>query len=574
MCIRDRSQRNQLADTIESAAKNLDPDLFPNLDESKSEVLSQIRSVEQFFERKTDAANTEAWMDYLALDDLEEALSSDASARSIKSEAEDVRYRLVGTAPGLELTVLRKLRTAITKLIEGARYGNPDKAIKSLAKQLESLAKRVRELDENPSSDDAALISTFIGLLDASGQARDVIDSLRNAFSRPNLAILVGESIVTSAVHRNVNDSRPVNDCILGTRIVGTATLNGVVTANLLPSIGAARLNVTMAGHIVSNNVGYNGPIKLRTVGYGDVSVSRAMSVNGSGVVMEPAYAHASLRTEITSIEHRLRIVRKIAKKRATKEKPKADRIAVERMRDQVGKQFVEQTNEASSMPTPDFLAKFRPVLKRLELDEPIRLWGSTDRNVFIDTTFRRSDQLATVVSRPPINESYDAAVQIHESVIDNALTPILGGRTLNESQLNGLMKQAEQSEDGKKADDAKKSDEEEDGKEEEEPFEIKFAQLRPIVFEARDQTVRIGIRGARFAQGKRELNKAMEITAVYEPAKEMDGSVVLVRQGDVEVSFGRKKLRVSEAAMKRTIQKIFADVFPDTLLHLSLIHI
>ena len=122
------SQRNQLADTIESAAKNLDPDLFPNLDESKSEVLSQIRSVEQFFERKTDAANTEAWMDYLALDDLEEALSSDASARSIKSEAEDVRYRLVGTAPGLELTVLRKLRTAITKSVSYTHLTLPTKA--------------------------------------------------------------------------------------------------------------------------------------------------------------------------------------------------------------------------------------------------------------------------------------------------------------------------------------------------------------------------------------------------------------------------------------------------------------
>ncbi len=564
-------QRSQLADKIASAANDLDPNLFPKLNPSKKEVLRRIDLAKQFITSRTDANNAKAWMKYLDLDELVESIESeDASSRSIKKQAEDVRYRLVGTAPGLELTVLRNLRDSIAKLIEAARYANHDKAIKSLGKQLESLAERVRELDENPSSDDAALISTFLGLLDSSGQANDVITSLRHTFSRPNVTILVGDSLVKNVVYRNVNQSRAVNDCILGTRIIGTATMNGNVTANLLPSFGAAKLNVMLAGHIVSNNVGYNGPVKLRTVGYGDVSVSRAISINESGVTMEPAYAHATLKTEIKAIEHRLRIVRKIAKKKAAQQKPKADRIAVEKMRSQVGNQFVEQTNEASSMSMPDVFAKFRPVLKRLSLDEPIRLWGSTDKNVFIDTTFRRHDQLATVVSRPPISEPYDVAVQVHESAINNAFTPILGGRTLTESQLNVLM-QTEQAEGTDKTSSRRKEDSDQDDNEDddkEEPFEIRFAQLRPIVFEARDQTVRIGIRGSRFAQGNRELNKAMEITAVYEPAKTQDGVVTLIRKGDVEVSFGRKKLRVSEAGIKRTIQNKFAEVFPKTLLH------
>lgn len=59
-----------------------------------------------------------------------------------------------------------------------------------------------------------------------------------------------------------------------------------------------------------------------------------------------------------------------------------------------------------------------------------------------------------------------------------------------------------------------------------------------------------------------------MEITATYEPATTETGTI-LVRKGDVNVSFpGGKRLSVSQAGLKRSIQKKFSDVFPTTLLH------
>ena len=85
-------------------------------------------------------------------------------------------------------------------------------------------------------------------------------------------------------------------------------------------------------------------------------------------------------------------------------------------------------------------------------------------------------------------------------------------------------------------------NDEEEEKGKEDEPFELEFARLRPIIFEARDQTIKLGIRGARFTQGKRTIRQTLEITANYQPARMADGTSVLVRQGDVEVDFpGRK---------------------------------
>ena len=551
--------RSHLVGEIEAAANNLDVDLFPDLDASQAELLRRVESVEQFFAARTSPQNRDAWLKYLDMGPLLEQVDSGESPAAIGRESINLRYRLVGTAPGLELTVLRNLRDSVEQLIEAVRFRDGERSKESLAKQLAALAERVKELDDNPSADDSAAISTLLGVLESSGQAKRLVHSLRNTFNRPNVAILIGEPIVQTAIHQNVNQTQPVRDCILGTRIIGNASMNGVVTANLLPSVGAARVNVTLVGHIVSRSIGYNGPVRLRTVGNADVSVTRAMSVNESGIILEPAYSRAVLTTEITAIEHKLRIVRKIARKKAAEQKPKAERIAVEKIRNQVGAQFVKQTSETVAAAPPDVLADIRPVLKRLSLEEPTRHWGSTEQAVCIDSTFRRHDQLSSIVSRPPIMEPFDAAIQIHESVIDNAFAPVLAGRTLKESQLNQMLEKS-----GRQV---PLPGNNEDG-EPEPPFEIDFSRLRPIIFEAREQTIRIGVRGTRFAQGTRELKRAMEITAIYEPAKTADGVALLIRKGDVDVDFpGSKRLSVSQAGLKRTIQKKFSDVFPEAVL-------
>jgi hypothetical protein len=551
------TDRPRLIGEIRAAADHLDADLLPDFVTSKSEFLERVATVEQFFTANTTAENRDAWLEYLHLDPLVEAIKSEQSPGVMAREALDLHDRLVGTTPGLELTALRQLRDSTEQLFESILFRDKEKSIASLAKQLDSLAQRVGQLDDNPSANDFAAVSAVLGLLESSGQADRLMDSFRDTFSRPNVAILVGESMIQTAANQNVSRTSPVRDCILGTRIFGSATLNGIITADLLPSVGAAKVNVTLVGKIVSHNRGYNRPVRLRTVAYGDVNLSRTMMVNESGITLEPVYSRAVLRTKILAIEHNLAIVRAIARKRTAQQKPQADRIAVERMRNRAGAQFALRTSEATEIMPQDLLVEIRPLLKRLSLEEPTRLWGSTDEAIVIDTMFRGHDQLSTVVPRPLIGESYDAAVQIHESAIENAFATVLAGRTLSETRLNELLESA-----------GRPMPETDIEGESGPPFEIDFSRLRPIIFEARDQTVRLGVRGKRFAQGKRELKQAMEITALYEPAKNDDGVAILRRHGDVTVDFpGGKRLTLAQAGLRRSIQKKFSEVFPETLL-------
>src|SRR5690606_22128830 len=108
---------------------------------------------------------------------------------------------------------------------------------------------------------------------------------------------------------------------------------------------------------------------------------------------------------------------------------------------------------------------------------------------------------------------------------------------------------------------------------EEQETFEIDFSTFRPVILELRDQRIRIGIRGTRFSQGARELARPLEITAVYEPQRSDDGTMLLRRSGDVSVDFpGGRRLTIQQVALRRTIQRLFADRFPQTLLDRPLI--
>ncbi|MEM1070648.1 MAG: hypothetical protein AAGI63_17220, partial [Planctomycetota bacterium] len=77
----------------------------------------------------------------------------------------------------------------------------------------------------------------------------------------------------------------------------------------------------------------------------------------------------------------------------------------------------------------------------------------------------------------------------------------------------------------------------------------------------------RLGIRGTRFKQGGRELKQPLEITAIYRPT-ELNGVVTLVRDGDVSIDFpGGRPLTISQAGMRRSMQKKFTEVFPESVL-------
>ncbi len=553
------ADRDRLLAEIDAARERFRSDDLPDLDAARAGSLGSIDLVRQWLASASDADNADDWLGYLKLDPLADALGGDASPTELITEATALRERLVGTWPGLETPRLRGLRSALDRLLAAARFGNPDGAADRYLRQLDRLAKSTDQLSEVPSAHELAVLATIFEALQDTGQTDQLLMSYRDRFSHPNLVAQVSATTVQEAITRKVNEDEPVRDCILGTRLIGHGQLSGNVTAELIPSTTSAMLAIRLDARFNSQNTGYNGPVRLRTVGDGQVSATRTIRLSDDGLSAEPVVTQATLATHITAIEHPRKLVRKIARKRAAKQKPLADRIALRKLRTRIGDRFAEQTGVVGPPPA---LADAQAWLARLDIPVPRERWSSTAEALTLRSALSRTGQLDSPVPPPTIPEESAAAFQIHESAVDNSLTRFLAGRTVRQSQINRLLESL-------RIDPPDRADSDEP----EPPFVIDFARLRPIIFEARDASLRLGIRGTRFEQGGRELRRPLEITAVYRPAESDGETTSLTRDDEIRVDFPRReRLGVPAMALRSTIKQLFDKVFPEKILDAPLV--
>lgn len=546
-------QRKQLVQDMRASVDQLDADRIPNLQSAQQDFMQRVAEVHQHLNQSTTAENRDAWLAYFQFEKLLGAIRAGDSPATLTREARDLQERLIGTYPGLEVRQVRAVRDSVNVLIPAIRYREPDQAVALIGRQLTALAKRFEQLDAVPSIDDAAAANLILGILHDANQDVLAVATLKELYSRPNMRVWFAERFVQQLVEEPIDEYQPVRDCILGTSIYGTAHFVGESKVELLPADGAVRMKLTVVGQAVSNNVGYRRPVRLRSKGYAGLCVTQTLSASDSGVTFDPTYVDVNLKTELTAIEHRSRLVRRIAWRKAGQSKGRADRIATERMRQKLRDQFDRDVQQRAAG-AGDPMSRVRPVLQRLEFPEPERELRSTDDAIYFRSVLRRGDQVGSAVSPPEFPTEHNAVVQIHESAIDNALSHLLAGRTVREEQIEKLLADA-----GRQMPEKEKD---------EDPFVIDFASVRPIVFEARDDKLRFGVRATRFSQGARELKQSLIIAAQYAPASTPEGKVILIRDGKVQVSFpGRKRLSLGQAGLRRVIVESFDDIFPATLL-------
>jgi hypothetical protein len=587
------SQRERLVDLSRQAKAELGKRQFPSADAAGANVIAAAKAVSDHFGRRSTEENRAKWIRYIGSDPLVDAISNNAPAEEIAALAGKVRERLVGDIRGLELRPMTALRSQTEQLVAALRFRDTETSIQQVNQQIDALIRRLEKPDAASSPNDVAALAVIVNLLDQSNQVPQLVDAIYASFDRPNLLVSLNGDLVLQAIRQDVDRSRPIRDCILGTTVIGNGRLRGEVDSRLVPCRGRVQIDLILTGQFNSQTVGYNGPVQLPTVGQGFITAQRSLWIDESGTALSPLATSASLKSTITSIQHPMRLVRRIAQKQIAQKKPRADAIARERFRSQVAADFDSQTSDAVNRPRGDGegLAKLRDAgvrLRRFNLDEPSRTIGSTATTIYLEATQRSGKQLAATTAPPRLETmfastasgnantlvrvgspatsagsqsgAFDLAIQVHESLVDNVASRILAGRTVKSQEIDQLLTSI-----GRfpiaAATDAAQGDEA-SGK-----FEIDFSNLRPIIFEARDQTVRVGLRGTRFSQGDRELKVPIEITATYQHVDRGDEHF-LQRVGPVEVAYpGGGRSTVQQVALRRTIQNLFDNRFPETLL-------
>ncbi len=542
------------------AQKQLSTNSLPQLDVARQQLIAAVDNLERYLQ--TNSNSRDSWRSFLRLDDIHSEAQKEKPSVSTLT---DIEMAMRQNYLGLEYQPFTNVRDSLAKLRNALRWGaNPTQSLELLNARLERLVETLNEPISEANLNEA--VSVVALYLEQSNQAPGALSALRAKFSQPNIQAQVRESFIVRLLDRPIAQPNAVNECLLGTRVVGVASLNGAVTADLLPSPYGISLRLSLDANLTTNSTGYNRGVVLRSTGGSPIHAAKQITLTPQGIHSSPTSVATNLQTQINAIEHRSRIVRRIAQRKAAEAQPEANTIAEGRLQNRVSSQFDQQVDGQISQ-TRIQLASFqqraqsRPELARIGIARPTYSFNSTSSAVHAIATEQAASQLSAARSSP-LPQLIDAQVSIdaHESAIMNAIDVFLSGRTIRNIELDDLAQQF-----GAKV--TPELQAEADG----EPWSITFASIHPILIEMNDGLVKITLRISKMTRGDQPLNQDTVVTATYRPSIS-NGYLRLDREGEMGINFiGRGGLgSVSlKPFIKGKFEKTFKPVLVNAPIHL-----
>lgn len=539
------------------ARKQLSKDKLPKITSTKREVITALDNLEKFLQ--TNPKQVDRWKKFLRLDTIRDEVKAEKPNPAVLIDLETSmrqNYR------GLEYPQYVKLRDSLMHYHRALRFSSaPEQTIKAIDARLEKLVDTLNEPFESE-TERSEVVGVIANYLDLTGQAPSSLSAILAKYSQPNVQAYVRESFVTNMLVRPVAQPTNVNECLLGTRVVGAASLNGNVAADLLPSNNGVSLCLSLNANMSTNSTGYNRGVVIHSTGASPVQASKQIFVSPSGISSTGASVATNLQTQINSIEHRSRIVRRIAKRKAAETQPQANVIAEGRLQDRVRTQFDQQVEEQLSQARVQFASfqsqsQSRPELVRIGMPMPAYSFNSTTSAIQGLLTQRTNSQLAAL-KPSDLPKSLDAQVivEAHQSAMMNSIDVFLGGRTLRNQDLDDLVRQFG----GKVTPELEKEANAD-------PWSITFAAFHPIQIDLNDGLAKFTLRISQMTRGEQVLKQDASVTAVYRPTI-YNGYLRLDREGDVKIEFFGKISNIAAVSMRAFLKGKFEDTFKPVLVN------
>lgn len=538
-----------LRSALERALDEFNPETLPDVEAAKQQLALALADLEAFVD--LPSANGQAWSQFLQLDELHEQLEQPrASASRLASIEAGMRQNYAG----LELPQFLALRQAVSNYTNATKYGvNSERTIQVLQRRTQELLEQLDGSADTSASEVNRLAARLAAYFHESGQAPAAMNAIVSQYGNPNLQIDASEAFINSLLGQSVAQPRNVNECILGTRINGTACLTGNVSANLSPMHNGVALTIHLSGHVATKNRGYNRGVVIHATGNSTVYASKHVVATPTGVTSTAATVSSDLRTQINSIQHRMKIVRKIASRKAAEQKPQADAIARVRLNRRVASSFDEQVNTklAEANSNLQKLDQPMPVLTRLGLSRPTFSFASTSSSVGGTITHAATHQLAASNSPlPSPSQLHGLAVDLHQSILENVIESFLQGRTLRSADLDDYAQQFVGEVPPELAEESQN-----------EQWSILFETYRPVGIEFDNGRIQLTLRMVRLSGPQGDLSGNPTATVTYVPIWG-DGKIVLQREGEVETDFGAGGGGLQNTNKRSVLRKKLDDVF------------
>jgi hypothetical protein len=535
----------EIGELIAKAKSQIVADKFPKPDVALADLKAKLERLSRFIDPNSE--NGKSWMRFLRWTELQAELEA---AQPNINKLVELEMDMRQNYKGLELPEFANVRNSLNHYIRAVRYGrDPERTTKVIERQLDRLGERLQEAAAGSDIDREHEIGQIIDFLHDANQASELVAVSVSKFAKPNVRVLASDAFLKKRLGRPVSETSPVNEVILGTQIYGDSWVNGGVVPSLIANPHSANVRLLMNAHFSSNNVGTNRGVTICSQGSAEVCAAESLQLSESGLVLSgDTVSDANLNTTITGIEHRLKIVEKLAKKQVDKKQDLANAIGEQRLENRLRNQFHEQLGQQIAKANETLNRNF-PVLKRVGLQKPARKsWTS---NNFLALLWKSQDvaQLAATSSCPLPVPNHGVTIQVHQSAIYNAADTVMAGRRIRSTELDEVALQF-----GDKI------------PAHGEPWSITMADYHPIEVSFDDEIITFAIHTERSEKGDQSLDDEAKVIAKYKVEKQY-GGIQLVRQGDVDVEFAGKADRGTRATILRSFLKNkFGKIFRENL--------
>ena len=523
----------------------------------RADLHASVTAIEARFAKAGDSA--QGWRDYLDWSQLKEELAKPDGPDL--AQLEKTFGRLSAGHEGLRLVCFATLRDSIRSYVGVVRGIDAENVKDRFGKVIEALAESLESHAKAPNSEDAVMITAYLRWLSDARQTPDLIQTIRSTSLERNFYANVSAELLNAAMGRDVDETAPVRDVILGTRIYGTGRTAGRVAVELLPSEDRAKVQIVMNGTNVSDTVGYNGPVVIYANGTTELATRKQILIDSERLWTLPAQANAITHSHIRSICARngMRMIENIAWKRAGKQRCQAEAIAARHAKRQASARFDDEVNALVGPANDDIQKKLRGPLVERGL-YPAELQYSTDKS-FLRLSMLQAGTLDLGASTRPPETAADAdlRVQIHESTINNFTSGALAGMLLREHRVQEAVRDL-----------LGKLPKELESEEDSLPWGIAFQPARPIWVAFGDSQFTLSIRGRSFYEGDTR-HPGMDVTVTYRIVGQGE-SAKAVRQGEVEIfppgfdPEGDKQLTAQETAIRRILQRRLGRLFEEEI--------
>ncbi|MFH1919141.1 MAG: hypothetical protein ABIP48_04520, partial [Planctomycetota bacterium] len=397
--------------------------------------------------------------------------------------------------------------------------------------------------------------------LEQAGQAADLIRSIREYFSQPNLFVEVSADFIDAGIGGPVDETGPVRDVILGARISGTEHTTGQLYVELLPNDNYAEITTVFQGKAESQTVGSKGPARVSSGGVTRVASRKTLRINAERIWTLPAQSRAITNTDIRSVRT-VRggpIIGQAAQRQVSSQKGQAERIAAQHAEQRSARRIDEQADPQIAELAESYQKKFRQPLLDRKLFPQLLRFRTTEKAMHTTALHGGLPGLGALGPPPALESDRDLAVRVHESLVNNFMAQALGGAIVEEEVVRARLTEMLGSTPTWLEPD-----------EETEPWTITFARSQPVTVSFADGGFTVTLRGRQYYRGESGY-PGMNVTAAYKIEKS-DNGFKAVRQGDLDIfppgfvpGQGRQ-LSTRQQVLRSLLEKTFGNVFQEEI--------